>query len=120
MKEYQKYTLVDNQIIDGGTQWLSDADIANWLKDTALVEVGSELTNWEQMTIVDGELVKASADVIAQRQAAATEAYNEQQRRAREAEYRATTDPRVMELIADATPEIAALKAQIREKYPYK
>lgn len=74
----------------------------------------------ESYTLKDGELVRASADVIAEREAKAREAYNERQRALREAEYRATTDPQVIELLADATPEIAALKAQIREKYPYK
>lgn len=71
-------------------------------------------------TIENGELVKASPEVIAEREAAARAAYNEAQRLKREAEYRAVTDPRVLELIADSTPEIAALKDAIREKYPYK
>lgn len=74
----------------------------------------------ETYTIVNGELVKASADVIAEREAKKREAYNEQQRLARQAEYRAVTDPQVIEMLADTTPEIAALKEAIRAKYPYK
>lgn len=74
----------------------------------------------ETYTISDGQLVPASGDVIAQRQAAATIAYNEQQRVLRESEYRAVTDPKVIELLADSTPEIAVLKDEIRKKYPYK
>lgn len=76
--------------------------------------------NPETYTIENGELVKASTEVIASREAAANEAYNERQRLAREAEYRAITDPRVMELIADANPAIAALKDEIRANHPYK
>lgn len=73
----------------------------------------------ETYTIEHGVLIKASPEVIAEREAAARAAYNEAQRARREAEYRATTDPRVLELIADSTPSIAALKDAIREKYPY-
>lgn len=74
----------------------------------------------ESYTIENGKLVKASEELIASRQAASLAAYNEGQRALREAEYRASTDPRVLELIADADPEIAAMKANIRARYPYK
>lgn len=120
MKNYQKYTEKEGVITDGGTQWLSNVDIANWPKETALVEVGREPDNWQDMNVVNGELVRASAEVIASREAKAREAYNERQRALREAEYRAVTDPRVIEMLADTTPEIAAIKSKIREKYPYK
>lgn len=74
----------------------------------------------ETYTIENGKLVKASEELIASRQAASLAAYNEGQRVLREAEYRASTDPRVLELIADADPEIAAMKADIRARHPYK
>lgn len=120
MKNYHKYTEKDGGITDGGTQWLSNNDIAKWSKDTAFIEVGSEPADWQNMNVVGGELVRASAEQIAEREATAAAAYNERQRALRQAEYRAITDPQVIELLADATPEIAALKAQIREKHPYK
>lgn len=74
----------------------------------------------ESYTLENGKLVKASEELIASRQAASLAAYNEGQRALREAEYRASTDPRVLELIADADPAIAAMKADIRARYPYK
>lgn len=76
----------------------------------------SELT----YAICKGELVRASAELVAGREAKATQTHNEQQRLSREAEYRRVTDIKVMELISEANPEIAAIKATIREKYPYK
>lgn len=74
----------------------------------------------ESYTLENGKLVKASEELIASRQAASLAAYNEGQRVLREAEYRASTDPRVLEMIADADPAIAAMKADIRARHPYK
>lgn len=70
-------------------------------------------------TIENGQLVKASAVLIAERDAKAKAAYNEQQRQLREVEYRALADPITLELIADANPAIVAIKNEIRDKYPY-
>lgn len=70
MKEYQKYTERDGVITDSGTQWLSGNDVSNWPKDTALIEVGQEPTDFspESYTIENGKLVKATASVIKDRQ----------------------------------------------------
>lgn len=69
--------------------------------------------------IMGGQLIRSSAERIMARKADATAAHNEQQRISREAEYRRLTDIKVMELMSEANPEIAAIKATIREKYPY-
>lgn len=74
----------------------------------------------ETYTIEHGVLIKASPEVIAEREAAKRAAFNEAQRLKRETEYRAMTDPLVLELIADSTPSMVAMKDAIREKYPYK
>lgn len=73
----------------------------------------------ETYTIENGQLVPASPEVIAEREAAKRAAFNEAQRLKREADYRAMTDPLVLELIADSTPSMVAMKDAIREKYPY-
>lgn len=74
----------------------------------------------ETYTIEKGHLVKASAEIIAERKAVATATYNEQQRKLRESEYRAVTDLKALEVIADSTTTILAIKEEIRAKYPYK
>lgn len=131
MKQYRQLVLLgtvnSNLSISGHTCNVDDFKTeplneyfgaGNWVI-TPTAELPADF-NPETYTIENGVLVKASAEQIAEREAIAAAAYNEQQRSLREAEYRATTDPQVIELLADATPEIAAIKAQIREKHPYK
>lgn len=119
---YARFSKEGDQIIDSGSLYGELSELRAEFGNMVIVDPSDLPADFsiETYTIENGELVKASPEVIAEREAAARAAYNEAQRLKREAEYRATTDPRVLEIIADSTPSIAALKDAIREKYPYK
>lgn len=118
LSTYQRLYWLDKLIVEMSEPLDTDYGAGNW----AIVPTDELPADFsvETYTIENGQLVPASPEVIAEREAAKRAAFNEAQRLKREAEYRATTDPRVLEIIADSTPSMVAMKDAIREKYPYK
>lgn len=74
MKEYRKYCLSEGRIVDCGTELISKQTREQYHGDFALVEVENELDNIDNYTIENGQLVLASPEVIAERQAAQAQA----------------------------------------------
>lgn len=127
MKEYRKFIAEDNQIADGGTQWLTEEDIVKYPGNIALVEAGEEPVIWAQMTVQNAQLVPASAEVLAARRQAETIRQAEFVRSAREARYRTETDTLLfdaLEAYAKKHPEETlfsewlASKERIRQTVP--
>ena len=109
-QEYKTLYTEGNQIIDNGSQFGTLEQVQtnfpdpNWVM-TPLDELPE---NWHEMTIVNRQLVPATPEVIAERQALKLVAEAKDVEVRREQRYRAETDPimvEVIEVYAMAHPE---------------
>lgn len=124
MKEYRKYCLSEGRIVDCGTELISKQTREQYHGDFALVEVENELDNIDNYTIENGQLVKASPEVIAERQRFKLLAQRESIRAERQRRY---DGQEITSLYwnwvessdeADKAKWIAA-KNQVRQELPY-
>ena len=106
IKEYRILYAEDGEIKDNGTRWdtisqlLADFPGPEW----AIIPADEVPENWRDMTVVDGALVPALAEVIETRRTIRYAAELEAVRTERESRYRAESD----ELMFDAIEAYAA------------
>lgn len=129
IKEYRILYVEDDEIKNNGTRWDTlqqlQADFPG--PEWAIIPVDEVPENWRDMTVVDGALVPASAEVIEARRVARLAQDTEAVRAARESRYRAETDALMLDAIeayAAAHPDDSAFaewlaaKERIRQELP--
>lgn len=113
VKEYRLLYVQGGEIKDNGSRYgtperlradFPDTDQRTW----TIIPADEVPANWREMTVEDGMLVPASAEVILLRQAARVAAETEAVRAARESRYRSETD----RLLYDALEAWAAAHAE--------
>lgn len=124
IKKYRLLYVEGDEIKDNGTRWgtleqlradFPGDDGRRW----AIFPAEEVPENWPEMTIADGGLVAAPAEVLEARHGARQQAERETVRAARESRYRAETDALMydaMEAYAMAHPEDPAFAAWLEAK----
>lgn len=130
METTQKYTvfLMEGiRIVHNGTRYEPLEVLRADLPEAAIIPVEEVPENWPDMTVENGQLVPAPADVLEARREAENARKAEAVRSARETRYRTETDPMLfdaMEAYSQAHPEEPAFadwlaaKNLIREELP--
>lgn len=124
IKEYRLLYVENGEVRDNGIRWgtleqlqsdFPGDDERQW----AMIPADGVSENWQEMTIEDGKLVPAPAEVLEARHVARQQAEAEAVRAARESRYRTETDALMydaVEAYAIAHPDDPAFAAWLQAK----
>lgn len=121
MKEYRKYHIQGIDIVDGGTQFMSEQETYQHGADTAIIELDKEPNSLELLTIENGKLIPAPTEIVLQRSKNRTATLIAKEIGELE-KYLKDTDWAVIKCteqgatIAELHPEIHALRTTKRQK----